>query len=88
MLFIDKLSGKPVYEQIVDGIERGILLGICAGSFPARAVAKPWHQPKHYSEKLRRAYPTRCHLPLSRERMLRGARCEEKIEGKSPKPHL
>ena len=28
MLFIDKLSGKPVYEQIVDGIERGILLGI------------------------------------------------------------
>ena len=28
MLFIDKLSGKPVYEQVVDGIERGILLGI------------------------------------------------------------
>ena len=28
MLFIDKLSAKPVYEQVVDGIERGILLGI------------------------------------------------------------
>lgn len=28
MLLIDKLSAKPVYEQIVDGIERGILLGI------------------------------------------------------------
>ena len=27
MLFIDKLSAKPVYEQVVDGIERGILLG-------------------------------------------------------------
>ena len=28
MLLIDKLSSKPVYEQIVCGIERGILLGI------------------------------------------------------------
>ena len=28
MLLIDKLSSKPVYEQIVDGIERGILLGV------------------------------------------------------------
>ena len=28
MLLIDKLSNKPVYEQVVDGIKRGILLGI------------------------------------------------------------
>lgn len=28
MLLIDKLSSKPVYEQIIDGIERNILLGI------------------------------------------------------------
>ena len=28
MLLIDKLSAKPVYEQVVDGIERGVLLGI------------------------------------------------------------
>lgn len=25
---IDKRSSKPVYEQVVDGIERGILLGL------------------------------------------------------------
>ena len=28
MLLIDKLSSKPVYEQIVEGIERNILLGL------------------------------------------------------------
>ena len=28
MLLIDKFSGKPVYEQIVEGIERHILLGV------------------------------------------------------------
>ena len=28
MLFIDKLSATPVYEQIIDGIEKNILLGI------------------------------------------------------------
>lgn len=28
MLLIDKLSQKPVYEQIVEGVERNILLGI------------------------------------------------------------
>ena len=28
MLLIDKLSGKPVYEQIIEGIERNILMGI------------------------------------------------------------
>ncbi|MBO5293779.1 MAG: GntR family transcriptional regulator [Clostridia bacterium] len=28
MLMIDKLSSKPVYEQIVDGVERNILLGL------------------------------------------------------------
>ena len=28
MLFIDKLSAVPVYEQIIDGIEKNILLGI------------------------------------------------------------
>ena len=28
MLLIDKLSQKPIYEQIVEGIERNILLGI------------------------------------------------------------
>lgn len=28
MLLIDKLSGKPVYEQIVDGIEKNILMGV------------------------------------------------------------
>lgn len=28
MLFIDKLSSKPVYEQLIEGIERNILLGI------------------------------------------------------------
>lgn len=27
MILIDKLSSKPVYEQIIDGIERAILLG-------------------------------------------------------------
>ena len=30
MLLIDKLSSKPVYEQIIDGIERNILLGVYA----------------------------------------------------------
>lgn len=28
MLMIDKLSSKPVYEQIIEGIEKNILLGI------------------------------------------------------------
>ena len=28
MLLIDKMSSKPVYEQIIDGIERNILLGV------------------------------------------------------------
>ena len=28
MLLIDKLSSKPVYEQIIDGIEKNILLGV------------------------------------------------------------
>ncbi len=28
MLLIDKLSGKPIYEQIIDGVEKNILLGI------------------------------------------------------------
>ena len=30
MIFIDKLSQTPVYEQIIEGIERNILLGIYA----------------------------------------------------------
>ena len=28
MLLIDKLSGKPVYEQIIEGIQKNILLGV------------------------------------------------------------
>ncbi len=28
MLFVDKLSATPVYEQIIDGIEKNVLLGI------------------------------------------------------------
>lgn len=28
MLLIDKLSGKPVYEQIIEGVEKNIILGI------------------------------------------------------------
>ncbi len=28
MLLIDKLSGKPVYEQIIEGVEKNILLGL------------------------------------------------------------
>lgn len=28
MLFVDKLSAVPVYEQIIEGIEKNILLGI------------------------------------------------------------
>ena len=28
MLLIDKLSGKPIYEQIIDGIEKNILMGV------------------------------------------------------------
>ena len=28
MLLIDKLSGTPVYEQIIEGIEKNILMGI------------------------------------------------------------
>ena len=37
MLLIDKLSQKPVYEQIIDGIERNILLGIypCGSLLPS-----------------------------------------------------
>ncbi len=27
MLLIDKFSGKPVYEQLIEGIERDILIG-------------------------------------------------------------
>lgn len=30
MLLIDKFSGKPVYEQLIEGIERGILMGAFA----------------------------------------------------------
>lgn len=30
MLLIDKLSGKPVYEQVIEGIEKNILLGVYA----------------------------------------------------------
>lgn len=28
MLLIDKFSGKPVYEQLIEEIERGVLLGV------------------------------------------------------------
>jgi GntR family transcriptional regulator len=28
MLLIDKLSGKPVYEQIIEGVEKNILMGV------------------------------------------------------------
>ncbi len=28
MLLIDKLSGKPVYEQVIEGVEKNILLGL------------------------------------------------------------
>ena len=28
MLLIDKLSGKPVYEQVIEGVEKNILMGI------------------------------------------------------------
>ncbi len=28
MLLIDKLSGKPVYEQIIEGVEKNVLLGL------------------------------------------------------------
>ena len=28
MLLIDKFSGKPVYEQLIEGIERDILMGM------------------------------------------------------------
>ncbi len=28
MLLIDKLSGKPVYEQVIDGVEKNILMGL------------------------------------------------------------
>ncbi|MBP3666098.1 MAG: GntR family transcriptional regulator [Clostridia bacterium] len=28
MLLIDKLSGKPVYEQIIEGMEKNILMGV------------------------------------------------------------
>ncbi len=28
MLLVDKLSGKPVYEQIIEGVEKNILTGI------------------------------------------------------------
>ncbi len=28
MLLVDKLSGKPVYEQIIEGVEKNILLGV------------------------------------------------------------
>jgi GntR family transcriptional regulator len=30
MLLIDKFSGKPVYEQLIEGIERDILMGTFA----------------------------------------------------------
>lgn len=30
MLLIDKFSGKPVYEQLIEGIERDILIGAFA----------------------------------------------------------
>lgn len=30
MLLIDKFSGKPVYEQLIEGVERGILTGVYA----------------------------------------------------------
>lgn len=30
MLLIDKFSGKPVYEQLIEGIERDILVGAFA----------------------------------------------------------
>ncbi len=28
VLLVDKLSGKPVYEQIIEGIEKNILMGV------------------------------------------------------------
>ena len=34
MLFVDKLSAVPVYEQIIDGVEKNILLGI----YPAGSI--------------------------------------------------
>jgi GntR family transcriptional regulator len=30
MLLLDKFSGKPVYEQLIEGVERNILTGIFA----------------------------------------------------------
>ena len=30
MLLLDKFSGKPVYEQLIEGVERSILTGVFA----------------------------------------------------------
>lgn len=30
MLLLDKFSGKPVYEQLIEGVERNILTGVFA----------------------------------------------------------
>lgn len=38
MVFIDKLSPKPVYEQLVDGIEKNILLGVYPEASPLPSV--------------------------------------------------
>ena len=62
MLLIDKLSGKPVYEQIIEGIERNILMGVyLPGSvlpslreLSARLSVNPNTIQKSYADLIRR----------------------------------
>ena len=62
MLLIDKLSGKPVYEQIVEGIEKNILMGVypegsILPSLRERSVTlgiNPTTLQKSYAELIRR----------------------------------
>ncbi len=88
MLPIDKFSGKPVYEQIIDGVERNILLGFypVGGQVPsvrelsAGLGINPNTIQKSYAELMRRgvicsAPGNGCYVtPAAREKIRERAR--------------
>lgn len=93
MLLLDKFSGKPVYEQLIEGVERNILTGVFAeGSqlpslreLSAALSVNPNTIQKSYAELTRRgvilpAPGSGCYVaPNAREVLRREARAKLEV---------
>lgn len=90
MLLIDKFSGKPVYEQLIEGIERDVLLGVFAEGeqlpslreLSAALSINPNTIQKSYAELTRRGVilPSKgsgCYVSPNAREMLRRAAVEK-----------